>query len=663
MFKKILIANRGEIACRIIHSAHKLNIQTVAIYSEADTQALHTHLADESYFIGPAPAKESYLRSDKIIDIALKSRAEAIHPGYGFLSENSEFALQCAKAGITFIGPSVDALRTMGSKSASKALMEKIGVPILPGYHGEDMSLEILTKETKRIGFPLIIKASGGGGGKGMRIVLSQDALIPALESAQREAMASFQDARLLLERYVEAPRHVEVQIFGDGQGTYVHLFERDCSIQRRYQKIIEESPAPHLSDKTRESLYAAALKIAQAVDYQGAGTVEFLVDQEERFYFMEMNTRLQVEHPVTEMVTGLDLVEWQLKVASGDSLPLTQKEITRKGHALEARVCAENPIKDFLPATGALSRFSYPTDSPHVRYETGVHQGSALTVHYDSMISKVVAWGETRLQAIDTLIKALTVLKISGVHTNKSYLLAILNHKTFREGGINTGFLQRYHKGLLKTDYPPEKVFYLAAWAVVYLPSQASARHFGGNSLFWRLNQPYETIARFSYGDEEISINVRIESSIITFYRQKTSISGRIFISESGSVLEILDERIPLKAFQDGAHFSLDYLEETYTFDRIASERETFSFSQEEGHLEAPMPGRVSSIKTKPGDHVHAGDLLLTLEAMKMEHPLKAPFEGIVVELPFSVGDLVEEGTELVTVSPLAAENSISIS
>lgn len=663
MFKKILIANRGEIACRIIHSARKLNIQTVAIYSEADTQAPHTHLADESYFIGTAPAKESYLRSDKIIDIALKSGAEAIHPGYGFLSENSDFALQCAKAGITFIGPSVDALRTMGSKSASKALMEKIGIPILPGYHGEDMSLEILTKETKRIGFPLIIKASGGGGGKGMRIVLSQDALIPALESAQREAIASFQDARLLLERYVEAPRHVEVQIFGDGQGTYVHLFERDCSIQRRYQKIIEESPAPHLSDKTRESLYAAALKIAQAVDYQGAGTVEFLVDQEERFYFMEMNTRLQVEHPVTEMVTGLDLIEWQLKVASGDSLPLTQKEITRKGHALEARVCAENPIKDFLPATGVLSRFSYPTDSPHVRYETGVHQGSALTVHYDSMISKVIAWGETRLQAIDTLIKALTALKISGVHTNKSYLLAILNHKTFREGGINTGFLQRYHKGLLKTEYPPEKVLYLAAWAVVYLASQASARHFGGNSLFWRLNQPYETIARFSYGDEDVSITIRIETSTITFYRQKESISGRIFISESESVLEILDERIPLKVFQDGTHLSLDYLEETYTFDLIASERETFSFSQEEGHLEAPMPGRVSSIKTKPGDHVHAGDLLLTLEAMKMEHPLKAPFEGIVVELPFSVGDLVEEGTELVTVSPLAAENSISIS
>lgn len=649
MFKKVLIANRGEIACRIMHTARRLGIHTVGIYSDVDMEAPHVNMADEAYLIGRASVAESYLRGDKIIDVAKKAGAEAIHPGYGFLSENAEFAKDCHLAGLTFIGPSVEAITIMGSKSASKQLMEKVGVPVTPGYHGEDQSYAYMLREAQRIGFPIIIKASGGGGGKGMRIVREAAQFEDAFTSAQREVTSSFKDSRILLEKYIEAPRHIEVQIFGDNQGNLVHLFERDCSLQRRYQKIVEEAPAPDLSQNTREKLYEAALQAAQAVHYIGAGTVEFLMDKNQNFYFMEMNTRLQVEHPVTEMITNLDLVEWQLRVACGDPLPLSQAQINRHGHSIEVRLCAENPAKEFLPTTGILTSFKIPKSIGNVRFETGVAQGIELSVHYDPMISKVVAWGESRSQAINRLHKALSGLKISGVHTNKAYLEAILKHSAFQKAEVSTHFIETYHHSLLQNDKPSLTAILLAAIGLEFGEGGMGKEKLF-QAAFWRMNTPYRKVVHFLYGQETHTISLELLGEQLALEYLGKQLGARLIRGEDVDFVELLDERIPLLVQIDARHISVTYHGETFTFDRAILQGGGETETHQGDLITAPMPGKVIAVKVKAGAKVSLGDPVLVLEAMKMEHTLKAPLTGVVDSLSVAVGDLVEEGMELVT-------------
>ncbi|MCY4601312.1 MAG: acetyl/propionyl/methylcrotonyl-CoA carboxylase subunit alpha [Acidobacteria bacterium] len=456
MFKKILIANRGEIACRVIGTARRLGIATVAVHSEADAAALHVALADEAVEIGPAPARDSYLRGDRIIAAARRTGAAAIHPGYGFLSENAGFAEDCAGAGLVFIGPGAAAIRAMGSKSAAKSLMEKAGVPVVPGYHGADQADDRLRAEADRSGYPVMLKPSAGGGGKGMRVVRDASQFDAALASARREAGASFGDAHMLIERFVTAPRHIEIQVFADAHGNALHLFERDCSVQRRHQKIVEEAPAPGLSEERRLAMGRAAVDAAKAVGYLGAGTVEFIVDAGGRFFFMEMNTRLQVEHPVTELITGQDLVEWQLLVAAGKPLPLSQGDLAINGHAIEARLYAEDPDRDFLPATGRLRRLRYPPAGRHVRVDTGVREGDPVSIHYDPLIAKLIAWDTDRAGALRHLQSALRETRIAGVTTNLAFLTAVAAHDAFAVGGVDTGFIDRHRGDLAATGDDP---------------------------------------------------------------------------------------------------------------------------------------------------------------------------------------------------------------
>jgi len=474
MFSKILIANRGEIACRVMRTAKRLAIRTVAVYSDADEGALHVALADEAYPIGPAAARESYLSIEKILAAARASGAEAIHPGYGFLSENAEFAEACAEAGIVFIGPPAAAIRAMGSKSAAKALMEKAGVPLVPGYHGADQDAALLAKEAKKVGFPVLIKAASGGGGKGMRIVESAADFAAALASAKREAKASFGDDTVLIEKYLTRPRHIEMQIFADRHGNCVHLFERDCSVQRRHQKVVEEAPAPGMDVARRKAMGAAAIAAAKAVAYVGAGTIEFIAEGDDLF-FMEMNTRLQVEHPVTEMITGTDLVEWQLRIAAGEKLPKRQDELQISGHAIEVRLYAEDPTRDFLPATGTLHHLRVPEGDPHIRVDTGVREGDAISIHYDPMIAKLIAWGADRAAALRRLGAALDRYEIVGVTTNRDFLARLATAPDFAAGGVDTGIIARHRDALIPPPAaaPPRIV---AAAALSLLLDQAAA-------------------------------------------------------------------------------------------------------------------------------------------------------------------------------------------
>ncbi|MGA7984783.1 MAG: acetyl-CoA carboxylase biotin carboxylase subunit, partial [Burkholderiales bacterium] len=450
MFRKILIANRGEIACRVMRSAERLGIRTVAVYSDADRDALHVRLAHEACRIGPAPARESYLNAEAVIAAARETGAEAIHPGYGFLSENEAFARACAAAGIVFIGPTAEAIAAMGDKSAAKTLMEKARVPLVPGYHGENQDAAFLLGHAEAIGFPVLIKASAGGGGKGMRIVRRGAEFDAALASCRREAKSAFGDDRVLIERYLERPRHIEIQVFGDAHGNCVHLFERDCSVQRRHQKVLEEAPAPGMTVERRHEMGEAAVAAARAIKYRGAGTVEFIAEQDGRFYFMEMNTRLQVEHPVTEMITGLDLVEWQLRVAAGERLPRAQDELEIRGHAIEARLYAEDPARDFLPATGRLAHLAFPAASDSVRIDTGVESGATITPHYDPMIAKLIVWGEDRGAALARLRGALAACEVAGVATNVEFLGRLAASGAFARAELDTGLIERCHDELL---------------------------------------------------------------------------------------------------------------------------------------------------------------------------------------------------------------------
>jgi len=633
VFKKILIANRGEIACRVMRTAKRLGICSVAVFADNDRDALHVKNADESLRIA------GYLDIDSILAAARASGAEAIHPGYGFLSENEDFAAACGKAGIVFIGPTPEAIAAMGDKSAAKRLMEKAGVPLVPGYHGENQDAAFLEKEAARVGFPVLIKPSAGGGGKGMRIVSEKSSFLSALEASQREAKSSFGDARVLIERYLERPRHIEMQVFGDSHGNVVHLFERDCSVQRRHQKVLEEAPAPHFQN--RKPMAEAAVAAAKAIGYRGAGTVEFIAEQDGRFYFMEMNTRLQVEHPVTEMITGFDLVEWQLLIASGKKIPLKQAELKVNGHAIEARIYAEDPRRDFLPATGRLLHLAFPAQNAEVRVDTGVEAGGEITPWYDPMIAKLVVHGRDRGDALARLRAALAEVEIAGVTTNVEFLRKLAASRAFGSADLDTGLIERNRAELIAAiDLDP----FLAAAAFAELAhEEAEAQRLAaatGDPFSpwhhvdgWQLNAEAHHDFVFKESDAEHAVRVRFGDD-----GPRVSIGGREYRGKSTQT----------RAIRDGNdwHVLCDGV-----YRRLALKPELAGDAAEAaGSLTAPMPGRIVKVMTKPGAKVGKGEALLILEAMKMEHTITAPKPGTVTAVHYAAGEQVLEGAELVT-------------
>jgi 3-methylcrotonyl-CoA carboxylase alpha subunit len=665
MFRRILIANRGEIACRVIRTARRFAIETVAVYSDADAGALHVASADRAVHIGAAAPGASYLDIDAIIAAAKATGAEAIHPGYGFLSENAAFAEACAKAGIVFIGPPAAAIRAMGSKSAAKALMEKAGVPVVPGYHGAKQDPAFLAAEAGRIGFPVLIKAVAGGGGKGMRRVDEAADFAEALAGAKREAEGAFKDDAVLIEKYVERPRHVEIQVFGDSHGGGVYLFERDCSVQRRHQKVLEEAPAPGLAAETRRKMGEAAVAAAKAIGYTGAGTVEFIYGGG-KFFFMEMNTRLQVEHPVTELVTGLDLVEWQLRVAAGEKLPLRQDEIRLRGHAVEARLYAEDPAKDFLPATGRLAYLALPASDPAgpMRVDTGVRQGDAVSIHYDPMIAKLVAWGEDRGAALRRMAAMLEATRVAGLATNRDFLHAVVTHPNFAKGDVHTGFIPEHAAALFPAAGPaPDRVLALAALhAVLANSAEAAARAAASADRFspwhrsdgWRLNDDAWTNFCFAEGDAP----ARRESAVRVHYRKggyvfdlpggsvpvtgAMAADGTLAATIAGEVCRAAVARLggELYVFEGGRTWRLAMV------DPLAAVADVDAGAD---RLTAPMPGKIIAVKVEKGAKVERGQALLVMEAMKMEHTIRAPGDGVVEAIHYAVGDQVDEGAELI--------------
>ena len=667
MFDKILVANRGEIACRVIRTAQRMGIRTVAVFSDADEGARHVAMADEAYRIGPAPARESYLRADVIVEAAVRSGSQAVHPGYGFLSENAGFAEACAAAGITFIGPPPSAIRAMGSKSAAKRIMEEAGVPLVPGYHGEDQSPDRLLREAERIGWPVLVKATAGGGGKGMRAVLDAPSFPGALAGAKRESLASFGDDRVLLERYLARPRHVEVQVFADTLGGAVHLFERDCSIQRRHQKVLEEAPAPGLAAETRMAMGRAAVAAARAIGYVGAGTVEFLLDEDGSFSFMEMNTRLQVEHPVTEMITGQDLVEWQLRVAAGEPLPAAQEALSITGHAIEARVYAEDPTRDFLPSIGRLDHLRPPRESAHVRIDTGVREGDSVTIHYDPMIAKLVVWDTSRAGAVRRLRAALSEYQVVGVTTNLAFLGAVAAHPAYRAADLDTRFIDRHRADLIGEPGPASDTVLAVACLDEILrratdaerAARASADpHSPWNRTHgWRLNADYHHI--FTFVDDGKFVRV------VTQYRP-----GSVLLELPGGQVEVrgsrhgLDEvvadvggaRVRATVVRSGADRVVMINGRGHRlalFDPDAAEERDVGG----GSLVDPMPGKVVEVMVEAGTEVKKGAPLLVLEAMKMEHTVVSPRDGKVAAVHYTPGSIVADGAQLVTLEPVPEE------
>ncbi len=622
MIETLLIANRGEIACRIIRTARKLGVRTVAVYSDADAKALHVREADEAVHIGPSPARESYLVGEKIIAAARETGAEAIHPGYGFLSENADFAQAVIDAGLVWVGPKPDSIRAMGLKDAAKKLMSEAGVPVTPGYLGEDQSPERLRREADAIGYPVLIKAVAGGGGKGMRKVNQAADFADMLQSCKREAASSFGDDRVLIEKYVERPRHIEVQIFGDSHGNVVHLFERDCSLQRRHQKVIEEAPAPGMDEATRAAVCDAAVKAAKAVDYVGAGTIEFIADasdglRADRIWFMEMNTRLQVEHPVTEEISGQDLVEWQLRVASGEPLPKRQEELAINGWAMEARLYAEDPSHEFLPSTGRLDHFELGRS---IRIDTGVEEGDRISPYYDPMIAKLIASGATRDDVVDELVDALEQVEIWPVKTNAAFLVRCASHPDFRAGNVDTGFIPSRIDSLVPLSLPPEGVWTMAAEAMLASdfgrPSD-SGDPWAGLQGF-RANAPPSLELALSHAGETRAIALNADDPL-----------EGVATAAGDSIL----------VFSDGQAFA---------FTLPGAGGAAGGSAASDGSLSSPMPGRIISVEVRQGETVAKGQKLMTLEAMKMEHSLAAPFDGIVAELNAAEGAQVTEGTLL---------------
>jgi len=655
LFGKVLIANRGEIACRVIRTARALGVRTVAVYSDADRNARHVKLADEARRIGPPAAAESYLNGDAILEAARACGAQAIHPGYGFLAENAAFAQACRRAKLVFIGPSPEAIAAMGDKSAAKRLMEKAAVPLVPGYHGENQDSAFLEKEAARIAYPVLIKPCAGGGGKGMRIVEEKKSFVSMLEGARREAKSAFGDDRVLLERYLRRPRHIEVQVFGDVQGNAVHLFERDCSVQRRHQKVLEEAPAPGMTPERRRAMGEAALAAARAIGYSGAGTVEFIAEQDGRFYFMEMNTRLQVEHPVTEMITGLDLVEWQLRVAAGERLPLLQDELTFSGHAIEARIYAEDPERDFLPATGKLLHLAFPADTRDVRIDSGVEAGGEITPWYDPMIAKLVVRGPDRETALARLGRALAETEIAGVTTNVAFLRRVVASRAFAAAELDTGLIDRNRAELFPPRAPvPDEMLAAATFAELSAEEQAAREQAAASGDphspwhrvdGWRLNE--ESHHDFVFMDGEARHPVRVR---FTDDGERLLIGARDYRIEGDGLVISLDGRsFKARAVRDGSHWHVFY---NGDYRRLAL-REELQAPQDAGaggSLAAPMPGKVIQVMVEAGARVKKGEPLLILEAMKMEHTITAPADGVVKLINFAAGEQVLEGAELIT-------------
>ena len=661
MFKKILIANRGEIACRVAATARRLGVRTVAVYSDADAQARHVRVCDEAVHVGGNAPRDSYLQWQRIIDAALATGAQAIHPGYGFLSENEDFANACAQSGLVFIGPPASAIAAMGSKSAAKSLMEKAGVPLVPGYHGSNNEPAFLAAEAARMGYPVLIKASAGGGGKGMRRVDKPEDFIESLASCQREAQSSFGDSHVLVERYVTRPRHIEIQVFGDTQGQCVYLFERDCSVQRRHQKVLEEAPAPGMSAQRRAEMGAAAVAAAKAVGYVGAGTVEFIAEPSDdgdlRFYFMEMNTRLQVEHPVTEAITGLDLVEWQLRVASGQPLPLRQDQLQMRGHAIEARICAENPDANFLPATGTLNVARWPQ---HVSFErsdelprvdSGVREGDAISPHYDSMIAKLIVWGEDRAQALARLSAALDATHIMGLNTNVAFLRRVVASHAFATADLDTALIERERPALFEAAPLPDEI--AAAGVAAHLLAHEATLE-GADPWSrrdgWRLHGgAHRRLSLDRAGTLLTPTLVRLHdgATVLQLGGQRwpltsTPLGGGRFDVQLGS------QRLTLSVYAHGERYAVFAAQGSALLSDYDPIAHAADGAAEGGRLTAPMPGKVVSFLAKAGDTVQRGQALAVMEAMKMEHTIAAPHDGVVQELLYDVGDQVTEGSEL---------------
>ena len=660
MFNKILIANRGEIACRVIKTAHRMGIRTVAVYSEADANARHVRLADEAVLLGPAAARESYLVADKIVDACKRTGAQAVHPGYGFLSENEEFAEALAANGITFIGPPASAIRAMGSKSEAKKLMGAANVPLTPGYHGDDQTPELLHKEADQIGYPVLIKAAAGGGGKGMRLVEKSADFPDALASCKREAISSFGDDHVLIEKYITKPRHIEIQVFGDTHGNVVYLFERDCSVQRRHQKVLEEAPAPGMTPERRRQMGEAAVAAAKAVGYVGAGTVEFIANQDGSFYFMEMNTRLQVEHPVTEMITGQDLVEWQLRVAAGQPLPLAQEQLQIRGHALEARIYAEDADRGFLPSTGQLIRLSPPAESLNVRIDTGVEEGDEITPYYDPMIAKLIVWDEHRDAALARMRKALADYQIAGVTTNIDFLARLVACPAFAGADLDTGLIERQKDFLFPAaqGVPRDAVLIATVGELLWEQHAAklSAKASGDpHSPWhardgWRMNLSSARTISFRDGDALVDAHVRYQRDQwqITLNGETTLARGKKLEGDRFAV-ELDDRRLIASVVAVDDKRSLFLQGSTYTLLRDDPLHRVDAGDSHGGGLTAPMPGKIVALLAQPGQKVDKGTPLLILEAMKMEHTITAPTAGIVKAFCYAAGEQVSDGAALV--------------
>lgn len=667
MFTKILIANRGEIACRIAATARKMGIRTVAVYSDADANAAHVEACDESIYIGGSEPKQSYLRADAILAAAKQTGAQAIHPGYGFLSENETFAKACADSNVTFIGPPASSIAAMGSKSAAKTLMEKAGVPLVPGYHGDQQDPDFLHRQADNITYPVLIKASAGGGGKGMRIVQSSDGFAEALSSCKREAMSSFGDDRVLIERYLSKPRHIEIQIFADRQGNTIYLFERDCSVQRRHQKVIEEAPAPGMTQARRHEMGEAAVAAAKAVGYVGAGTVEFIAEPDGHFYFMEMNTRLQVEHPVTEMITGFDLVQWQLLIAAGEPLPVSQQALSITGHAIEARIYAENAENGFLPSIGQLQCLNLPNhvkfERGRIRIDGGVRQGDTISPFYDPMIAKLIVWGENRENAIALMKQALAETHVVGVHTNVAFLNRLMQNTAFATADLDTGLIEKNTEQLLPEAAPSNHTV-IAQLIAALLAKRGqiseqqqlfSADPWGINDT-WRINTRFfETFhLREHQQDRFIQLSREGHAWFLHVNEQTYTFSWQAHAKSNGFSVNVVlngNHHSAFVAFTQAAAHVFD--QGNITIIELPDDLHTSDEqSAEGGGLTAPMPGKIISLAVKKGDNVKAGQTLLVMEAMKMEHTITAPTDGKIEEVFYTVGEQVTDGVALIALA-----------
>lgn len=662
MFERVLIANRGEIACRVIRTCRRLGIRSIAVYSDADREAQHVRLADEAWPIGGSRPAESYLRIDAILNAAKKSGAQAIHPGYGFLSENTAFSRACAAADIVFIGPAPESIEAMGSKSAAKLLMAKHAVPLVPGYNGDNQDNAFLAEQAHAIGYPLIIKPSAGGGGKGMQIVRNDVEFPEALATAQRVALAAFGDASMLLERYVEHPRHIEFQIFGDRHGHAIHLDERECSAQRRYQKVLEETPSPFLTPETRAAMGAAAVAAARAVNYVGAGTVEFIVGPQGDFHFMEMNTRLQVEHPVTELTHDIDLVEWQLRIAHGEALPLTQEQVASRGHAIEVRLYAEDPEQNFLPGSGKLHTLRLPASSRHVRIDGGVAQGDAVTIFYDPMIAKLIVWDADRPQALQRLRVALAECEIEGPKSNIAFLERLVRHPAITEARIDTGYLDRHLDEFVTGHSEPDArtLFAAAAAALLHDESQVAANPADPHSPWaktdaWRMGHAGKRIVALARGEKRYEIEAHGHDGDYTLSHAEHTCEVRGARLDGDALSARYNDEAERHALRSNAHRVLlhDARGRRWRLDRAPAYAWTSKDSTGGNQVIAPMPGRIVLVKAKPGDNVVEGQELLVMEAMKMELALKAPRAGTIESIKAAQGDFVEADAVLLALVP----------